>query len=57
MKQHITVDINAEFGSKFQKDVFKEALETCLYGMAVHFSLSHKNNDVTYELEEHETND
>jgi len=50
IKKHISLDINATFGSEFQELVAMSALKTLLKGWVSFYRSSHKKNYIKFEL-------
>lgn len=51
MNQLIKIEIEAEFGSDFQKETANKTLELMILGWVQHIKYAHKKNRIDYAIE------
>ena len=52
MKKTISLEINASFGSKFQKETALDALALMLKAWTQFYELNHKKNKIEFKVKE-----
>lgn len=52
--EKITIDIDIEYGSEFQQDLFMKLISTMLLAIAMQMEQGHSKNKMSYEIDTHD---